>query len=132
MEVTLENIYWEWTSDMKFKSSFFANVREFVPCGPSDGTTYEAHEVFEILENEADAFELGEKYLWLSKPDKENIFYQTEHLMLTGSYSGNKNGMPEPKVGQIPKLVCPEARAFVPPKPGPFDSCYGPPPDPNP
>ena len=64
-----------------------------------------AADIYNYILKEADAKSLVTDYIWNSEPYPNNIFYQTEDIMLGGSFSGSKKGRPIVP-GKLAQAVC--------------------------
>lgn len=69
-------------------------------------TPVPAKTVYEVILNEADAKLLVTDFIWQSEPYPDNVFYNTQDIMLDGSYSGAKSGR-SIVPGQMEKAMCP-------------------------
>jgi hypothetical protein len=71
-----------------------------------DGSVVPAEDVYNYILKQADAKLLVTDYIWQSEPYPDNVFYQTEDILLGASYSGAKTGR-DIAPGRLEKATCP-------------------------
>ena len=82
------NIDWEYKGEgaLPFTVYFTSHTTD------GEGKIIPAADMYNYMLKEADARALVRDFIWNSEPYPTNIFYQTEDIVLGGSYSGAKKG----------------------------------------
>ena len=96
------NIDWQYLPDDRLPVTVYFTSHTT----DGQGKIIPAAEMYDYILKDADAQSLVRDFIWNSEPYPTNIFYQTEDILLGGSFSGAKQGrllVP----GKLARASCP-------------------------
>lgn len=96
------NIDWEYDPDDRLPMTVYFTSHT----SDGQGNVIPSADMYNYILKHADAKSLVKDFIWNSEPYPINIFYQTEDILLGGSYSGARIGRPLVP-GKLARATCP-------------------------